>query len=125
MKTRNVRSCRSKPAAECECGNAKRRIEPACRSCQWLDGKSEAEGRLIAVLRLLSGPTSLYALALEAGLSYRQVLRTVKKLVRRRRLRKLIAGEEAAFGQATGDGIAATYVLRDRKVTRRRAALAA
>ena len=118
---RRLHSQQDNASTECECGEPKRRADLACRRCLWLDGRSEAEGRLIAVLRLLSGPTSLVALALEAGLSDRQLLRTVKRLVRRRRLRKLIAGQEVRFGRRTGEAIPATYILAERQVSRRAA----
>ena len=102
-------------AEPCECGSRKRVADRACGACEWLDGASAAEARLIAVLRILSGPTPLRAIAQGARLSERQVLRTVKTLVARGRLKKLVAGEEREFGERTGSRVAATYVLTDRR----------
>ena len=99
--------------AECDCGSPKAMGAEGCGRCLGLDGQGKAEGALIEALRSVSGPATVEALAFEARLSTRQVLRTVKRLMQRGRLRKLVDGEVAEHGACTGHRTSATYVLVD------------
>ena len=81
----------------CECGGIKWRRAMACRPCVRLDGM-RGEARVISALRVCNGRT-VAELAIETGLSPRQILRILKLLSRRGRIRKYVDDERRAYGQ--------------------------
>jgi hypothetical protein len=91
----------------CECGQPRNERASACTSCLWLDGATEAERRVIEVLRTYGGSCTREALACETQMPERRLRRALAKL---RRLERLVAGT---------DGEHATYALRTECRSRR------
>lgn len=95
----------------CDCGNRKHPDSEACERCSWLDGDGPGEWAIIEALRACDGGATKQELERDTGLSYRQVLRIVKRLVGSGRLIFLVDGKPARVGTNFGPGHLYTYVL--------------
>lgn len=73
-------------STKCECGALKSPNHFACDRCRFLDGKSVGEGLVIGALQDAGGYVTSGDVAQMIGKSQRQVLRHLRKLVKKSRV---------------------------------------
>jgi hypothetical protein len=71
----------------CECGADCAPGLDTCHRCAWLDGRTEAEARVIAAIRTIGQEVTRDALRHETGMPERTLTRTLDKL---RQLRRIV-----------------------------------
>lgn len=73
----------------CECGREKSPTRNACDRCQYLDGRTAGERKIIRALRDAGGYTTVYNVASLADCSQRHVFRMLSRLVKQHRVRRV------------------------------------
>ena len=81
----------------CDCGQPKRPRAATCEGCQFLDGRTEAERLLIAVMRSLGGGGTVDALLFETRLPERTLYRAIAHLRQRGRVVSEVGRDRAVY----------------------------
>lgn len=85
----------------CECGSRVAPGEDCCPRCGWLDGWTERERQIIALLRVRPHATP-YEIANETGVCSRTVWRGIADLEKRGRVRRRVVDESEFFNPRCG-----------------------